>query len=456
MSPNLTIQFLGAAGTVTGSKYLLRAGEKNLLIDCGMFQGLKKLRLLNWNHMPIPPSEIDCVLLTHGHLDHSGYLPRLVDKGFQGPIYGSEPTLEVAEIILKDSGKIQEEEAERANKEGYSKHKPAIALYTVEDAQKAAKQFRPVQEGEWIELFPNARARFQYNGHIIGASFVELEIDGKTLVFSGDIGRTNDLLMYAPKRPEKADYLLIESTYGDRIHPDEDLKHKLHTICQTTFSQGGTLIIPSFAVERAQTLMYLLWELKKEKQIGNVEMILDSPMGSNVLKVFERNIKWHRMTAPECQKMISEFRIVESYKETKEIVASTNPKIVIAGSGMLTGGRVLSYLEDYISLPSTTILLAGYQAQGTRGRRLREGAREIKLYGKWLPVKARIECIDSLSAHADQKELIEWLSALRGNPKKIFIVHGEEDSADTLRVKIKDTYHWETHIPSLDEIQELP
>ncbi|TAH40102.1 MAG: MBL fold metallo-hydrolase [Bacteroidetes bacterium] len=453
---NISIHFLGAAGTVTGSKYLIDTVEKKILIDCGLFQGLKKLRLLNWDYLPVKVEDIDLVLLTHGHMDHTGYLPRLLKLGFKGEIWGTSPTLDIAEIILRDSAKIQEEEAERANKEGYSKHTPAKPLYTLKDAERAIQHFKAIPEGEWIDAYPRIRIRFQYSGHIIGATFIELDIHEKRFVLSGDIGRKQDLLMRAPKKPEKADVLFIESTYGDRLHPNEILEEKLRDIVLGTVSKGGTLIIPSFAVERTQTLMYLLWLLREKNSIPLIPMIMDSPMGANVLKVFHDHRDWHKLPIEQCTKMCDIFRIVKDFKETWEVIDNKNPKIVIAGSGMISGGRVLTYLQKYIDKAETGILLAGYQAEGTRGRKLLEGASELKLYGKYFPVKASIFNLQVLSAHADQAELLDWMSEIKSKPENIFIIHGEAQAADTFRVKIKDTYGWSAKIPELYSIETIP
>ncbi|NGP77508.1 MBL fold metallo-hydrolase [Balneolaceae bacterium YR4-1] len=455
MSKACNIHFLGAAGTVTGSKYLLKFPGKNILIDCGMFQGVKKLRELNWEYLPVKVEEIDLVLLTHGHMDHTGFLPRLVRMGYRGPIWGTPPTLNVAEIILQDSAKIQEEEAEKANKQGYSKHDPAEPLYNTKDVEETLPYFENKEEGNWVEIDSNIRVRFQYNGHILGATFIELDAFGKRFVFSGDVGRKNDPLLKDPKQPEKADILFIESTYGDRHHPDTDPDKKLSEIINQTLDNQGTLIIPSFAVERAQLLMYLLWQLREKEQIPSVPIIMDSPMGAKVLDLFSRHYEWHKLSRSECEEMCREVRVVESYEETWEIIEEDQPKIVIAGSGMVTGGRVLTYLQQYIDRPKTTVMLAGFQAEGTRGRQLMEGCKEIKFYGKYHPVKAKIESIQSLSAHADQTELLEWISTIIDKPEKVYITHGEPQASDMLRVKLKDEKDWDAIIPALFEIHEV-
>jgi metallo-beta-lactamase family protein len=452
---NITVHFLGAAGTVTGSKYLIDTGEHKIMVDCGLFQGLKDLRLKNWDQMPVNVPEIDAVLLTHGHMDHTGYLPRLMRMGYKGPIHGTRPTLEIAEIILRDSAKIQEEEANRANKEGYSKHEPAEPLYTIKDAEQAIGRFNSMYEDVWIELFPEVNIRFLYNGHIIGATFIEMDIYGKRFVFSGDIGRSEDELLRAPKKPQKADVLFMESTYGDRLHSEDNLEDRLAEIINNTYNKGGTLIIPSFAVERTQTLMYVIWKLKQEKAIPDMPFIMDSPMGANVLKVFEYNRQWHELKPEEYSGMNHAFRIVESFKETWEVIDKTEPKIVIAGSGMISGGRVLTYLQQYIGKPETTVLLAGYQAEGTRGRKLLEGASELKIYGKEYPVEAEVINLEVLSAHADQKEMLDWMSEIENAPEKIFVVHGESVAAATFKEKIKERYGWEAEIPELYSISEI-
>lgn len=456
MSERPKIHFLGAAGTVTGSKFLLELPDKKILIDCGMFQGVKKLRELNWQQLPVIASEIDLVLLTHGHLDHTGFLPRLVNMGFIGKIMATAPTLDIADIILRDSARIQEEDAERANKEGFSKHKPALPLYTTEDVEKTVTRFVPQPEGTWVESMDGLKVRFQYGGHILGATFIEIEIDGKRLVFSGDVGRKADLLLREPKKPDKADLLLLESTYGNRLHSEHDIQEKLSRVINETVQKGGTLIIPSFAVERAQLLMYHLWHLHQKKKLpAGLPIILDTPMGSGVSDLFHKHHEWHRLTADEFKQVSSRVREVKSYKETWEIIDDPQPKIVIAGSGMITGGRVLSYLKIYLSKPETTILLAGYQAEGTRGRALLEGASELKFFGKYYSVKAHIEMLDGLSGHADQQELLDWVSDLKNPPEQIFLIHGESNSADALRVKLRDRFGWDSEIPELFEIREI-
>ena len=455
-SNKINIHFLGAAGTVTGSKYLVDTGDRKILIDCGLFQGLKELRLKKWEYPPVNVVDIDAVLLTHGHMDHTGYLPRLVKQGFNGPIYGTNPTLDIAKIILNDSAKIQEQEAERANKEGYSKHKPAEPLYDLSDVEKTIPYFKGVPPSQWLPILKDVKARFQYNGHILGATHIELDIRGKRYVFSGDIGRTNDLLLFPPLKPKKADVLFIESTYGGRFHPDEvEALPQIEKLVNDTINRGGSLFVPSFSVERAQLMMLIFWRLLKENKIPKVQMIMDSPMGANVLELFHRTRDWHRLEDNECDEMCSHFTVVSSYRETMELRTDNKPKIVIAGSGMLTGGRMLNYLETQAQNPNNTLLFVGYQAEGTRGRKLLEGDKELKVYGKWVPFNMQVTEIEGLSAHADHTEVIDWMSKIKNNPERIFIVHGEKESAEALQKGIKQTYGWDAEIPQLYTIEEI-
>lgn len=451
----MKVKFIGGAGTVTGSKTLVESNGIRILIDCGLFQGIKPLRELNWEPLPVLPSTIDFVLLTHGHLDHCGWLPRLVDQGFKGKIYCTGPTKEVTKLILLDSAKIQEEDAEKANEEKYSKHEIAEPLYNVEQAQKVFPFFRVIKTEEEVSLDAEISAVYFNAGHIIGACSIELMLEGKILVFSGDIGRDNDVLMFPPVKPKRADYVFMESTYGNRLHPDTDTKLELEMYINNAVRATGTVIIPSFAVERAQSIMYLLWQLKEEDRIPNIPYIVDSPMGISAFEIFFNNRQWHKLPLEECIAIGKMFILISDYQKTIDTIYDKQPKVVIAASGMVTGGRVLSYLEYYIGLPETTVIIVGYQAEGTRGRKLLEGAKEIKIHGKYYPVLAKILEIEGLSAHGDQKDLLNWLSALENKPKKIFLVHGENQPADELRIKIKERYGFDCRIPLMGQDFEL-
>jgi metallo-beta-lactamase family protein len=452
----MKLTFLGAAGTVTGSKYLLEFQNKKILVDCGLFQGLKELRLLNWETPPFDPAEIHAVLLTHGHLDHTGYLPRLVKLGFKGKIFGTAPTLKIAEIILKDSGKIQEEEATRANSEGYSKHTPALPLYDLYDVEQTVKLFHTIQEGEWLNIDKKFKALFQYNGHILGSTFIRVEAAGKSIVFSGDIGREEDMLLYPPKKPVQADICLIESTYGGRIHPEEDtMLTELQQIVNETIGRGGSLFIPSFAVERTQLIMLILWRLLKANKIPKVPMIMDSPMGTNILDLFQHFQAWHKLKPDEYNDICTHFEVVKSYEETLQISMDKKPKIVIAGSGMMTGGRILNYMEVRAGNANDTLLFAGYQAEGTRGRALMNGAKEFKAYGRNIPFKMQVRKIEGLSAHGDQNELLNWLSNLQPQSTHLFIIHGEPVEAQAFQQKLQEVRQWKADIPKLYQTVEI-
>lgn len=448
-------KFIGGVGTVTGSKTLIETNGVRILIDCGLFQGIKPLRELNWESFPINPKSIHCVLLTHGHLDHCGWLPRLVSQGFEGKIYCTSPTASIAKLILLDSAKIQEEDAERANKEHSSKHEIAKPLYNVEQAEKVFPLFRVIKPNEPVVLYPEVEAVFTNAGHIIGACSITLKSENKTLVFSGDIGRDNDVLMNSPTKPTKADYVFLESTYGNRLHAASDPKDELEMYINNAYQKGGTILIPSFAVERAQSIMYLLWQLKQENKIPNIPYVIDTPMGISVLDIFRNNQKWHKLSEDVFTSMCNMFTMISDFKDTIEMIYNKQPKVIIAASGMMTGGRILSYLERYVDKPETTIIIIGYQGEGTRGRKMLEGAKEIKMYGKYYSVFATVLEIDGLSAHGDQADLLNWMSALENKPKKVFLVHGENQPADKLRIKIQEKYGFDCTIPLMGQEFEL-
>ncbi len=443
-----SIRFLGGAGTVTGSKILLELGARNILVDCGLFQGLKELRLRNWAPFPVEPGRIDAVILTHAHLDHCGYLPVLSKGGFKGPVYSTAPTKDLAKIILMDSAKIQEEDAELANRGGYSKHSPALPLYTCEEALRSMRQFISKPLGEWHDLFDGIRFRFSGSGHILGSAFVEVEWDGRRIVFSGDLGRSDPLLLQPPHRIESADWLVVESTYGDRNHSPVSPLRELARIVNETLERKGHLIIPAFAVGRAQDLLFLLSRLKEQSQIPDVPVFLDSPMGVSATGTFLEYSAWHRLSTAEINELQSAATMVKSPQQSEELLSRTGSSIVIAGSGMVSGGRVLRHLLKRLPDDRNTILLVGFQAASTRGRLLRDGASELKMFGQYVPVRARVEEISTLSAHADQREILEWLKGFKKAPGKTFVVHGEQQASDCLRRKIRDEIGWECEVPS--------
>ncbi len=447
----LTLKPLGAAGTVTGSKHLLSNGKHNVLIDCGLFQGLKNLRELNWENLSIAARDIDAVILTHAHLDHSGYLPRLVKQGFRGKIYSTSATRDVAELILKDSGHLQEKDADFLNRHKLTKHAPALPLYDARDAENALGHFSRVEFDQTITILDDLRFRFRYAGHILGAANVQVDWAGKRVVFSGDIGRYNHPLMPDPITPEEADYVVVESTYGNRLHDHTDPAEALGAITEKTVQRGGTLVIPSFAVGRAQELLYYFWKLKQAGRLSAVPIFLDSPMAIDATTMMSRHMDDHKLTPDEAREAYKIARYTEDVEDSKAINNNPYPKVVISASGMATGGRILHHLKNYAPDMKNTILLAGFQAAGTRGRALREGAKELKIHGMWVPVNAEVAQIDTLSGHADANELIRWLSGFRIPPKKTFIVHGEPDASEALRVLIGRELGWDSVVPRQDQ-----
>lgn len=453
MTPSL--QFLGAAGTVTGSKTIIEYGGKRILVDCGLFQGLKDLRLQNREKFLVDPETIETLLLTHAHLDHCGYIPLLVKKGFHGDIHCTEPTEDLTEIILKDSAKIQEEEAERANTHGYSKHSPAKPLYDLKDVAKCKPLFVTHNYHEWVILDEFAKFQFRNAGHILGSAMVELRIEDKTFLFTGDLGRTKPLLLAPPEHPKSADVLVIESTYGDRLHDEKDAREELHDVIMETVHKGGILMIPTFAVERAQELLYLLSRLKRDGRLPGIPVYLDSPMGVSATEVMMKSPGWHSLSKEEVGEMDSVVRLITDANTSRSVVADTRPKIVLAGSGMITGGRIIHYLNRYLDEERNTVLLAGFQAAGTRGRALEEGATELKFFGQYHPVKAEIRKITSLSAHADQGEIMDWLKHFEKAPEQVFINHGEPHASDALRVKIEHELGWNVQVVQPNRVYDV-
>ncbi len=447
----LTLKSLGAAGTVTGSKHLLSHGNRNVLIDCGLFQGLKNLRELNWASLSVPAREIDAIILTHAHLDHSGYLPRLVKEGFRGKIYATPATKDVAELILKDSGHLQEKDADFLNRHKLSKHSPAMPLYNARDAEHALEHFSTVEFDQTITILDGLRFRFRHAGHILGAANVQIDWGGKRIVFSGDIGRYNNPLMPDPVSVAEADYVVVESTYGNRLHDESDPAEALGAITEKTVQRGGTLVIPSFAVGRAQELLYYFWKLKQAGRLSSVPIFLDSPMAIDATTLMSKHMQDHRLSEKEAREAYKIARYTEDVEDSKAINNNPYPKVIISASGMATGGRILHHLKNYAPDMKNTILLAGFQAAGTRGRALREGAKELKIHGLWVPVHAEVAQIDTLSAHADANELIRWLSGFKNPPKKTFIVHGEPEASEGLRIRIGRQLGWDSVVPRQDQ-----
>lgn len=448
---NLQLRFLGAAQTVTGSKYLLTFNEHKILIDCGLFQGLKELRLKNWDRFPIEPKSIDAIILTHAHIDHSGFIPKLVKEGFKGKIHSTSATKGLCQILLPDTGFLQEEEAEWLNRKHLSKHSPALALFTKDDAKESLKQFQTHQFDETFEIVPGLKVTFRYAGHILGAASVIIDCSGKVIAFTGDIGRLEDPILYPPAHLPRIDYLITESTYGNRVHPKTDTKSELKEIIEEAFQKKGVVLIPAFTVGRAQTLMHYLAELKKEQQIPNLPIYLNSPMATNVTDLFCEFKPHHKLTEKECDEMCDVVHYVRSVEESKSLNSKHGPMIIISASGMATGGRILHHLKAFAPDPRNTIVLAGFQASGTRGRQVQDGYKEIKIHRDLVPIRATVKTLDNISAHADSNEIIYWLKESQANPKTVFITHGEPQSAEALSEKIKLEFGWDIVIPKQDQ-----
>lgn len=443
----MEITFLGAAETVTGSKYLLAFENKKILVDCGLYQGRKELRLRNWNALPIDPKSIDTVLLTHAHIDHSGYLPLLVKNGFKGRVYSTEGTRDLCAILLPDSGHLQEEEAELANRYGYSKHSPALPLYSRQDAEAVMAYFDTVAYNEKVHLTDDVSFQFLPAGHIIGSSFIRIQHKGKTLLFTGDMGRQLDPVMKAPTVITGIDYLVVESTYGDRLHEPGHPKDYLKEIINKTAHRGGTVVIPTFAVGRAQAILHYIYLLKKEKSIPDLPVFLDSPMAVNATHILLKHRDNLRLTEEECRQLNDVATYINTPEESKALDNNSFPKIIISASGMATGGRVLFHIKAYAGDSKNTILFTGYQAEGTRGDRMVKGEKEIKIHGEMVQIQAQVESLSNTSAHSDYQETLQWLSWYEKAPKKVFITHGEVDAANALKEKIEQQFGWTCVVP---------
>ncbi|MFA6303175.1 MAG: MBL fold metallo-hydrolase [Legionella sp.] len=443
----MDISFLGATQTVTGSKYLLHIDNKIILVDCGLYQGRKELRLRNWGPLPVDPKTIDAVLITHAHIDHTGYLPLLVKDGFKGTIYSTEGTRDLCSILLPDSGHLQEEEAYFANKYGYSKHTPALPLYTKEDSEAALNYFKTVPYNQPMNITDNFSFEFLPAGHIIGSSFIRIQHKDVSLLFSGDMGRPVDSVMKPPTIIHDIDYLVLESTYGNRLHEQGHPKDYLKEIINKTVLRGGTLVIPSFAVGRAQAILHYIYLLKKEKSIADIPVYLDSPMAVNATHILFKHLEDLKLTEEECRQLNDVATYINTPEESKELDIDKTPKIIISASGMATGGRVLFHIRSYGRDPKNTILFTGYQAIGTRGARMVDGEKEIKIHGEMVQIAAEIASLSNTSAHSDYNETLQWLSHFKKAPKKIFITHGEIDAATALKNKIEHQFAWSCTMP---------
>ncbi len=448
----MKLQFLGATETVTGSKYLIQTKQSKVLVDCGIFQGYKELRLRNWAHLPIHPAAIDGVLLTHAHIDHSGYIPLLVKQGFRGKIFCTEATKDLCKILLPDSGHLQEEEAYYANLKGYSKHHPAKPLYTKADAKVALGYFEAIDFDKRFKIHEDLYASFHYAGHILGAASIRVAHDDVSVLFSGDLGRPNDPIMKPPESPPDADYLVIESTYGARLHETIDPEKQLGEIINRTAKRGGIILIPAFAVGRAQSLLYYIQQLKVKNAIPNIPVFVDSPMATDATHIFSKHSGENRLNKEQCKDVCGIAQYVHDVDESKAFFQQKMPMILISASGMATGGRVVHHIRNFAPDHRNTILFSGFQASGTRGDRMVRGEKEVKMFGQMVPIRAEVIQMNNVSAHADYSEMLMWLAKEKSTPRKVFITHGEKESAQALKLKIEEKFHWECMVPRyLDE-----
>lgn len=446
ISEKPSLRFLGATGTVTGSRYLIEAKGRRILIDCGLFQGYKQLRERNWKPFPVPPKSIDCVLLTHAHLDHSGYLPALVRNGFQGHIHCTPATAELCGLLLPDSGHLQEEEARYAKRKGYSRHANPKPLYTLEDARAALEHFRQTPFEKTLDLGDGITARFIPAGHLLGAAQIQVTVDGRTVHFSGDVGREADPLMRGPRPFEGTDILVTESTYGNRTHGHVDPEQELADVINRVARRGGAIVIPAFAVGRIQGVMLQIAQLRERGAIPYVPVYLNSPMGVDATAIYHNHHDEHHVSWDDCKAMFDLAERVRTVEESKELNRRNGPMIIISASGMLAGGRVLHHLVSFGPDPKNAIVLSGFQAGGTRGAVLARGERHLRLFGREIDIRAEVIQLEGMSGHADAEELLAWMRQAR-SPEMTYVTHGEPDSADALRYRIDHELGWRVRVP---------
>jgi metallo-beta-lactamase family protein len=432
----------------------LEGAGKRILVDCGLYQGRKELRQQNWEHPPFDCRQIDAVVLTHAHIDHSGYLPLLVRHGFTGPIYATPPTVDLCEILLRDAGRIQEEDARRANKYGYTKHQPALPLYTEEEAVQTLRQFKAFDFGRDLKLADELTLSASHAGHILGAAILSFRSPAGTVVFSGDLGRPRSPVMRAPAEIQTADLLVMESTYGDRLHPPEDVALELARIINQTAKRGGMVLIPAFAVGRSQTVMYHIHQLKQAGAIPDLPVFLDSPMAQDATDLLKRHHSEHRLSESLCHSVCQSAEYIRTPEESKALNGLKMPSIIISASGMIEGGRVLHHVKHLAPRSQNSIVFAGFQAPMTRGDRILRREHEVKIHGAMIPIRCHVEYLESLSSHADYEELLEWLGHFRSRPR-VFLTHGNEASAEQLKGKIEERLDWSVRIPAFGDSFEF-
>lgn len=451
----MRLSFLGATGTVTGSKYLVATPTTRVLVDCGLYQGVKQLRLRNWKHPPVDPKTLDAVVLTHAHLDHTGYLPILIREGFRGAVYCTPPTLELCRILLPDSGRIHEEDAAYANRKHFSRHSPALPLYTEADAERSLRHLRPLDFGAPLGI-GDLEIRLQPAGHILGAASASIRHAGRTLLFSGDLGRSDDLLMHPPSDPGEPDWVVVESTYGGRCHAEVDPVECIAEVVTRTLEREGTVLMPSFAVGRAQTLLLCLDEAFR-RGLPEVPVYLNSPMATSVTSLYERFAAYHRLSKERARSVCNLAHVVRSVEESRELTGRGRiPAVIVSASGMATGGRVLHHLKSLAPDPRNTILFPGFQAPGTRGEAITRGAESVKIHGQYVPIRAEVMQVDVLSAHADQADLVNWLGACRRPPRHVYVTHGDSLASDLLRHAVEERHQYRVTVPDYGDEVELP
>jgi metallo-beta-lactamase family protein len=451
----MKLTFLGATGTVTGSRYLVEHGRRRVLVDCGLFQGLKSLRLRNRAPLTVDAGSIDAVVLTHAHIDHSGFVPRLIDQGFRGRVHATTATTALCSLLLPEAGHLQEEDAKFANRHGFSRHAPALPLYTGAEGRLALEHFVSHEFGASFEPVPGLQVHFNPAGHILGAASAMVRSEAASILFSGDLGRGDDLLMPPPAPPEAADIVLVEATYGNQLHAGVDVLTEVAAVINRTAARGGVVVVPAFAVGRAQALLHAIRLLKNARRIPDLPVYIDSPLAQDLTALYSKHSSLHRLNADECAGLYRDVRCVVTQAQSRSLDALGHPAVIVSACGMATGGRVVHHLKTFAPDARNSIVLAGYQAMGTRGAAMAAGEKQIRIHAEWVPVRAEVACIEGLSAHADRDELVAWLDAMPARPRHVYVVHGEPVAADSLRQAISHRSGWRCSVPEYGESIDL-